>query len=262
MQGWVTLHRKLIKWEWYQDSKMVHLFIHLLLIANHEPKNWRGVNINRGQVVTGLKSLNADTGISTQTLRTCLSRLEKAGNLTSKSTNRFRIITLCNYDTYQTKKETTNKPTNKQLTNNQQATNKQLTPNNNDNNDNNETSSGFFTLADVQGAGCLIGFRDPECKAFFTHYNAQGWKLGNGLPIVDLSSAMTKWRNNGYKFPDKPQPKESEDKQFLRQCEQRVGDFIRTGDIEHIRQDQAQNLKNPKFKAWAVSQRAELAGVV
>ena len=131
-QGWIKLHRKLAKWEWYQDSRMVHLFIHLLLIANREPKQWQGVDIKRGQVITGLKALNADTGISTQTLRTCLLRLEKAGNLTSKSTNRFRLITLCNYETYQIGEIDTNKLTNKQLTINQQATNNQLTPNKKD----------------------------------------------------------------------------------------------------------------------------------
>ena len=141
MHGWIKLHRKLIKWEWYHDPNMVHLFIYLLLMANHEPQNWLGVPVKRGQVVTGLKSLNEATGLSTQTLRTCLSRLEKAGNLTSKSTNRFRIITLCNYNTYQISDGDTNKPTNKQLTSQQQASNKPVTANKNvkkDKNDNNE----------------------------------------------------------------------------------------------------------------------------
>jgi len=36
--GWLKLHRKFKEWEWYQDSKMVHLFIHLLVTANHQNK--------------------------------------------------------------------------------------------------------------------------------------------------------------------------------------------------------------------------------
>jgi DNA-binding GntR family transcriptional regulator len=98
-------------------------------MANHKPKSWQGIDIKRGQVVTGLKSLNKATGISTQTLRTCLSKLEKSGNLTSKSTNKYRVITICNYETYQIEETSTNKPANKQLTINQQSTNNQLTPN-------------------------------------------------------------------------------------------------------------------------------------
>lgn len=131
MQGWIKLHRKLTEWEWYKEPKMVLLFVHLLLMANHEPKKWQGIDVQRGQVITGLDALNKATGISYQSLRTCLSRLENSGNLTSKSTNRFRIITLCNYETYQIADRESNKPTNKQLTNKQQAGNKQLTANKN-----------------------------------------------------------------------------------------------------------------------------------
>ncbi len=123
-QGWIKLHRKLLDWEWYQDPKMVHLFIHLLLLANHEQGNWQGVEVKRGQLLTGLAALSTATGLTSQNLRTCLKKLEKTGELTSKSTNRFRIITLCNYNDYQLLEDKTNKPANKQLTSNQQAANK------------------------------------------------------------------------------------------------------------------------------------------
>ncbi len=114
-KGWIKLYRKLIDWEWYKDPKMVHLLIHLLLMANHEPHKWEGITVQRGQVVTGLSSLQKATGIPIQGLRTCLSRLENTGELTSKSTNRFRIITICNYSTYQvTDLEDNNQLTNKQ----------------------------------------------------------------------------------------------------------------------------------------------------
>ena len=114
-EGWIKLHRKLLEWEWYQDPKMVHLFIHLLLLANHEPGKWQGVAVSRGQVITGLKSLQEATGLTIQNIRTCLGKLESTKELTSKSTNRFRVITLCNYEDYQFQELRTNK----QLTNRQ-----------------------------------------------------------------------------------------------------------------------------------------------
>lgn len=206
MQGWIKLHRKLIEWEWYKDSKMVHLFIYLLLMANHQDGQWQGIPVKKGQFITGLDSLNKATGISIQSLRTCLSKLESTGELTSKSTNRFRILTLCNYTTYQLSDWDTNKPTNKQSTNNQQATNKQLTANNNDNNENNDNnvkSGTVFTLEQVQNSGFLLGISDEQSEAFFNHYNSQGWVRGNGLPITDIASMLTIWRNNQYKFDSK-----------------------------------------------------------
>ncbi len=102
---------------------MVHLFIYLLISANKEPGEWRGVKIMRGQLLTGLSSLNKHTGISYQTLRTCLKRLEKTKEINIQATNQYSIITICNYEEYQQKQQATNKQPNKRLTNDQQATN-------------------------------------------------------------------------------------------------------------------------------------------
>ncbi len=77
----------------------------------------------RGQLLTGLSSLNKHTGISYQTLRTCLKRLEKTKEINIQATNQYSIITICNYEEYQQKQQATNKQPNKRLTNDQQATN-------------------------------------------------------------------------------------------------------------------------------------------
>ena len=131
MEGWIKLHRKFIDWEWYDISEMVHLFIHLLLKANHETINWRGIEVKRGQLITGLKQLHKETNISIQTLRSCLKKLEKTGEINRQTNNRFSLITICNYDNYNRAIDEANKQPNKQLTSNQQATNKQLTTNKN-----------------------------------------------------------------------------------------------------------------------------------
>jgi uncharacterized phage protein (TIGR02220 family) len=130
-EGWVCFYRKMEEWEWYKVPHMLHLFFHLIVKANHKDGKWQGIQVNRGQLVTGRKSLSGATGISEQTVRTCLVRLEKTGEITQKSTNKYSVITICKYDDYQ--KGTT--PVNQQLTNNQPATNQQLTTNNNVNNE-------------------------------------------------------------------------------------------------------------------------------
>ena len=101
MEGWIKLHRKFCGWEWFNISEMVHLFIYLLINANHEDGNWRGISIKRGQIITGRNSLSENTGISSQTIRTCLSRLKSTNEITIKSTNKYSIITITKYDDYQ-----------------------------------------------------------------------------------------------------------------------------------------------------------------
>lgn len=131
MEGWIKIHRKLIEWEWHDIPEMMSLLLHLLLLANHEDKVWHGETILRGQLVTGRKELSRMTGISEQSIRTYINRLKSTNEITIKSTNKFSVITICNYDKYQIvedARQPTNQPsiqptTNQQLTSNQPATN-------------------------------------------------------------------------------------------------------------------------------------------
>ncbi len=138
IRGWFRTYRSLENWEWYRESYCVHLFIHLLIKANHKPKKWRGIDINRGQLITSIEHLSNQTGISIQSVRTVLKRFLLTNEITIQSTSRYTLITISNYDSYQDLQDgankPTNKPTNKQITSNQQATNKQLTTNKNVNN--------------------------------------------------------------------------------------------------------------------------------
>jgi len=59
--GFIKLHRKIIEWEWYDDINTKCLFLHLLLTCNFEDKKWRGIDIKRGQIVTGRNRLAEET---------------------------------------------------------------------------------------------------------------------------------------------------------------------------------------------------------
>lgn len=134
MSGWIKIHRKFLDWQWFEKSEAVHLFLYLVLKANHKDSQWQGMDIKRGQFVSSLSKISADTGISLQSIRTLLNKFEKTNEIELKSTNKFTIVTLCKYECYQDETEQTNK----QLTNKQQTTNKQLTTNKNDKKEKNE----------------------------------------------------------------------------------------------------------------------------
>jgi len=99
--GWIKLHRKILDWEWYDDPNTFRLFLHLLLIANHEDKKYRGVLVKRGSVVTGRIKLAEELGLSEREVRTALTKLKSTSEVTSKSTNKFTIVSIINYDKYQ-----------------------------------------------------------------------------------------------------------------------------------------------------------------
>ncbi len=112
MNGFIKLHRKIAKWEWYQDANTFRLFVHLLLIANHEDKRWQGKEVKRGQTITGRKALSKSLKLSQQQIRTSLNKLKSTSEITIKATNKFSLITLTHYDSYQSRDQiATNKTT-------------------------------------------------------------------------------------------------------------------------------------------------------
>ena len=127
MSGWIRIHRQFLNWEWFNKSEAVHLFMYLVLKANHKDGFWQGNEIKRGQLITSFGKISTDTNISLQTIRTLLKKFEKTNEINMQTTNKFTRITICKYDSYQIE----NEETNTKVTNKQQTTNTQLTTNKN-----------------------------------------------------------------------------------------------------------------------------------
>ena len=121
MGRFVKLYESFIDWEWHTAPEVVSLFMHLLILAQYKDYRLHGMVIKRGQLVTTLVKLSELTLMSVQRIRTCLKRLESTGEISQKSTNKFRVITICNYDKYQATQQAEQQTTNKQSTNNQQS---------------------------------------------------------------------------------------------------------------------------------------------
>ena len=126
--GFIKIHRRMLKWEWYKDTNTKVLFLHCLLKANWKDGRFQGIEVPRGSFVTSLSTLSEELSSKEQTftvqnVMTSLKHLTLTGELTSKSYSKYRIITVNKYNEYQV----ANIVPNKQLTNSQQATNKQLT---------------------------------------------------------------------------------------------------------------------------------------
>lgn len=107
--GFIVIWRKFEDTSFYKDSYAVHLALHLIMRANHEPRNvllnGNEIVINRGQCVCGRFSLAKETGMKPSTIRNKLALLKKLGFLDIKTNNKFSIVSICKYNDYQNKKE-------------------------------------------------------------------------------------------------------------------------------------------------------------
>lgn len=126
--GWIKLHRQLQLKGYYKQSQYIHLWVHLLLCANHKRTeymtNGQIIHIKEGQLLTGRKLLAEGTGIPETTIERILKVLESEHQIEQQKTTKYRLITIVKWDTYQKVDSTSDS---KRTTNGQQTdTNKNV----------------------------------------------------------------------------------------------------------------------------------------
>lgn len=137
MAGWIKLYRKLIENPIFQKPDLLQLFIYCLIKANHKPgKAFLGANeidINRGQFVTGRFELSSALKQKDITTYKRLNKLKSLGLLELKSNNKNTLVTIVNYELYQSEEENI---TTKEQQSNNKVTTKEQQSNTNKNNKN------------------------------------------------------------------------------------------------------------------------------
>lgn len=56
------------------------------------------------------------------------------------------------------------------------------------------------TLQEVKDMGIVVGLEPARSEEWFYYYKAQGFKFSSGLEIVDMKSALWRWKRNQYRF--------------------------------------------------------------
>lgn len=194
MEGWIKLHRRFLKWEWFEDEKMVKLFIYLLLSVNFDDKKWRGIDVKRGQMITGRKVLSKETGMSEQSIRTCLERLKSTNEITIKATNQYSMLTLTNYESYQDVRAVTNQQPNQPLTNDQPTINQRSTTTKEVKKEKKIRS--IFRKPTVEQIKnyCKERKNNIDPQYFFDKNEGNGWVTGrNKTPIKDWEAVVRTW---------------------------------------------------------------------
>jgi hypothetical protein len=118
--GWIKLYRKSLFNGWLKNHNLWVFWCYCLLKASHRENRVivgnRQIILQPGQFVFGRKKASKETRLSERSIRTCVYNLCTLGNLTIKTTNKFSLITIVNWELYQNKgikttsKMTSNRP--------------------------------------------------------------------------------------------------------------------------------------------------------
>lgn len=205
----------MLEWEWYTDTNVKVVFIHCLLKANFTQKNWRGITIDRGSFITSYSNLANETGLTVQKVRTSLKKLETTGEITIKTTNKYTVISIKKYDSYQQKdseQQAEQQTNNNQITNNQQTNNNQITTTKNDKNEKNDKNDKNIDIVELSPDSApqvpykeIIDYLNNRCGTNYrsstrktkdlikARYN-EGFTLDDFKTVIDKKAA--EWLND------------------------------------------------------------------
>lgn len=215
-RGWIRLYRS-IKDHWvWSDPVKLKWWLLVLFEVNHSEKKvaigYSVIECKRGQSLKSLRTWASDFECGTKAATRFFDMLEKDGMITRETIGKGKhsttLLTVCNYDTYQSKKETeetldaTQGP-HKGDTKETQGKHKWHT-NNNDNNDNNGNNENktmkLPTVYEVEKYFNENGYTIESARKFFKYYETSRgekgrvWKDSSGKTVKNWKQkAQSVW---------------------------------------------------------------------
>ena len=110
-KGWIKIHKKIIDSAVWSDPLRLKAWIHILVSANYEDKDWftngRLVRVQRGQYITSIRKLKEAWGCSERTVRRILEQFEELGMIEAQTPlKRYTLLTVVKYSDFQDKGHT------------------------------------------------------------------------------------------------------------------------------------------------------------
>lgn len=131
---WITINKDVFDIGRYESLNVFRVFLYFLTHAAQKPRFDRGVRLECGQVIVTMDEVCEATGLTAREYRTAISKLVKDKQTTNerqtidkRTTNKFSIITICNFDSYILMEKGERQTNDKQTTNERQAIDKQPT---------------------------------------------------------------------------------------------------------------------------------------
>lgn len=103
MNDFIKLHRSILQWEWWDNHNTTRLFLYCLVKANWKDDSWQGIEVPRGSFITSYEKLANETGLTLKQIRVALNNLKRTSEVAHKGHSNYSVITINNYDLYQSK---------------------------------------------------------------------------------------------------------------------------------------------------------------
>jgi len=205
--GWIKLHRKLLENPIFLNPYLLQIFVYCLLKANHKNRDliWNGrmETIQTGSFITGRLQMAKDLKQRDSALYKRLQLLTKLGYIELKSNNKFTLLTIVKYKTYQVSSSKEEQQSNNKVTTKEQQSN----TNNNDKNVKNDKKYSNPTLIEVKDYFKLKGYTPDTASKAFDYYEANGWKDRNNKPVKNWKQKMIGvWFKPENKIPAEDNP--------------------------------------------------------
>ena len=200
-RGYVKLWRKSIEGGWLSNSKLWVFWCWCLMKASYKEYDlivgFQKIHLMPGDFIFGRKKTAKELKQTERSIRTCVDFLKTSGNLTIKTTNKFSVISIVNWNTYQSEENINDHQNDQPLTNKRPATDhkqecKELK----------NVKKNIFIIPDIKEISlyCQQRKNNINPEVFISHYQSNGWMVGKNK-MKDWKAAIITWEsregNNG-----------------------------------------------------------------
>ena len=198
MGDYIKLDRKLLEWKWWHDINTTRLFLYLLLRANWKDGFFKTMTVPRGSLISSYPKLADATSLTINETRTAISHLKSTGEITVKPYSNYSVITVCNYNLYQSD----HTQEHSQTTDNPQTINGRLTTIEERKNNKNikkdipkgiSKESHFVPpTVDQVKEYCQSRSNNVDSNKFVDFYSSKGWMVGK-TKMKDWKASVRTW---------------------------------------------------------------------
>lgn len=212
VNGYVKIHRSILKKAWYKKSDFVHLWAHLIMSAKFTGNEtwWNGSTkkLKPGQFVTGRKKLSLETGINESKVERILNCFESEQQIEQQKTPTSRLITILNWKKFQTTEQPFEQRPNNDRTTGEQRVNTIIRKNKNYKKDNSEGKrppieiNGNWVTKPSTAEATIIELTKDEIDATIQFMYGMGKGMLRPNTITNKWIAFkVLWFNNSKEYP-------------------------------------------------------------
>ncbi len=241
--SYIKLNRKILEWEWFTDITTTHLWLYILLKANHKAKTWQGVSVPAGSFITSEAKISADTGLTREQVRYSMKKLISSGEITKCATKTYTHIFVNKWALYQGPSEIVTKDVTNEATNSItiEATNS-ITTTKECNNPITQESLNVRrqkpfrkpSLGEVASYCIENGYAEIDPQNFISYYEKNGWTVKGRSGRKKMSNwklALNSWAVNEIRFNQTNDLKNEARKAFIKSVAMQEEQKEKKGDI-------------------------------